>query len=216
MGFKLTILFIFLVTSYRSVHGAVNITCSTIASDVDYVIKSDREQSEATQGELRSYEYNGRTYYYNYNPFYYDNDDSNNNMAISTPISNNFVKFLVSKVLTRPGQWRKFDDFFQEDIVQNLNIRYRLNFPCTEKNKGNQTITVVWSKNNALNGIFKGIQSTRHTLEIVIDVIYKDGFDGDCDHSLCVQPYTEEEYKPVFCQVTNMVHYTYSVNCCNE
>ena len=197
------LLIIFLLVACT--RGYVNISCSTIANDFDKVIKGDEEQI----GEFKTYTYNGKTYHYYYNPFYYYNydDNDNNNIAVSLPIKNNLVKFLVNKVLTKSNQWKKIDQLFKEGIVQDLNIRYKINFPCTEKSKGNQTVTVVWSKNNALNGILKGLQSKRHKLEVDISVKYKDGFDSDCDERMCTgNPSDGKAYEPVFCHVTNMVY----------
>ncbi len=164
--------------------------------------------------ETENYRQNQRTYIYNGSTFYYDQyDDDNGNAVTSFPIYNKLVKFLVHKILTRPNQWKKLENFFDKGIVQNLNIKYSLNFPCTKKSEGNQTTSVEWSRDNTLNGILKGFEGMDNMVEIIVDVNFKDGFNHMCDVYLCDLSFFSQEYyfKPLFCQVTNMVSLVSSV-----
>ena len=205
MFLKFAIVSLFFATAFQNACGNVNISCSTISTDIFNVIQT--ESNEQLQGvNQKTYTYNGNTYYYYY--WYYDDDeDDDSNAAISFPIANKFVMFLVHKILTRPNQWKKFDGFFNEGIVQNLNIRYRLNFPCKDKSKNNKTVVVEWSRNNALNGILKGLEAINHKFEVIVDINFKDGFNEICDNDLCDYSYSQDELNPLFCQVTNMVCY---------
>ena len=186
---------------FQNACGNVSISCSTIADDIRDVILTETENYRQMENQ-KTRIYNGSTFYYQN----YDNDDSN--AATSFPIYNKLVNFLVHKILTRPNQWKKLENFFNEGIMQNLNIRYTLNFPCTKKHKGNQTTSVEWSKDNALNGILRGFEGIDTKLEIIVDINFKDGFNNECDHYLCnhlTSRQVDYQFKPLFCQVTNMV-----------
>ena len=204
MVLKFAIVSLVFAMVFQNACGNVNISCSTISTDIDNVIQTEGNQRQ--EMNQRTYSYNGNTYYYYYYYNYDDDDDADDsNAAISFPITNKFVKFLVHKILIRSNQWKKFNDFFNEGIVQNLNIRYMLNFPCTDKSKNSQTTVVEWSRNNVLNGILKGLEAINHKFEVIVDINFKDGFNEQCDNDLCYNPYSQDELKPLFCQVTNMV-----------
>ena len=185
MILKFVIVMLCFATEFQNACGNVNISCSTIADDIRDVILTETEiyrQMENTS-------------------------DYDSNTATSIPIYNKLVKFLVHKILKSPNEWKKLENFFDEGIVEKLNIRYTLNFPCTKKSKGNQTTSVYWSKNNALDGIFRGFGGAYTMLKIIVDINFKDGFNNECDRYLCTSHQDDYQFKPLFCQVTNMVSF---------